>query len=60
MEIVILNTWWSWSMWNCIIFDGAVASLGWWKRRLREEVFLSILKCKPSKKPLLQVWLDQF
>jgi hypothetical protein len=26
-------------MWNCIIFDGAVASLGWWKRRLREEVF---------------------
>jgi hypothetical protein len=58
MDIVILTAWCIWAMRNSIIFDGAmVVSLGQWKRSLRDELFLFVLKCKPSKKPLLQAWL---
>jgi len=61
MDIVILTAWCIWATGNSIIFDGAVVVfLGQWKRSLRDELFLSVLKCKPSKKPLLQAWLTQF
>jgi hypothetical protein len=60
MEIVILMAWCIWTMRNNIIFDGASPSLRQWKRSLREEFFLSLLKCKSLKKHLLQDWLDQF
>jgi hypothetical protein len=54
MEIVILVSWCIWTLRNRVIFDGAVSSLGQWKRSLREELFLCLLKCKPTKKSLLQ------
>ena len=53
MDIVILTAWCIWATRDSIIFYGAmVVSLRQWKRSLRDELFLSILKCKPSKKPI--------
>jgi hypothetical protein len=60
MDIVILTAWSIWTMRNGVIFDGASASLGMWKRSLWEEFFLSVLNCKLLKKPLLQAWFAQF
>jgi hypothetical protein len=60
MEIVILVAWCIWTTHNRVIFDGAVPSLGQWKHSLRVDLFLSLLKCKSTKKSLLQDWLAQF
>jgi hypothetical protein len=44
MEIVILVAWCIWTLRNRVIFDGVIPSFGQWKRSLREELFLSLLK----------------
>ena len=53
MEIVILVAWCIWTLHNHVIFDGIVPSLGQLKRSHREELFLSLLKCKSTKKYVL-------
>ena len=60
MKIVILTACCIWSVRNKVIFDSASPSLGQWKHNLLEELFLSLFKCKSSKKCLLQAWLALF
>ena len=60
MEIVIVAAWCIWSMHNGIIFYGKSLSLWRWKSLLHEELSLIVLRCKSSKKPLLQDWLLAF
>jgi hypothetical protein len=52
MEITLVAAWCIWSVRNGIFFDGATLSLWRWKRLLREELSLTVLRCQSSKKSL--------
>ena len=54
MEIIIVSAWCIWMTRNRTIFHSQSLSLWYWKSLLREELSLTTLRCKSSKKSILR------